>query len=54
LEALGFSGTPAAGDTIVWTTNPAELPIWETLTVPALATPLGNAGLYSYLDCETI
>ena len=54
LEAAGFSGTPAAGDTIVWTTNPAELPIWETLTIPALATPLGNAGLYSYLDAETI
>lgn len=54
LEAAGFSGTPAAGDTIVWTTNPAELPIWETLVVPALAVPLGNAGLYSYLDAETI
>ena len=54
LEAAGFSGTPAAGDTIVWITNPAELPIWETLTIPALATPLGNAGLYSYLDAETI
>lgn len=53
LESAGWAGTWASGDTVVFTTVPAELPIWETLVVPALADPLGNGGFYSFLDCET-
>ena len=53
LPASGWAGTWAAGDTITFTTIPAEISIWETLTVPAGAAAVGNAGFYSYLDGET-
>jgi hypothetical protein len=53
LRVAGLSGTPVANDTIVFRTLPAEIAIWETLTVPADADPIGNGGFYSYLDCET-
>lgn len=43
LEAAGFSGTWADGDTIVFNTTPAAFPIWQKRVVPAGAASLtGN------------
>ncbi len=42
LEYAGFSGTWAGGDTIVWQTHPASIPIWEKRVVPALAASLSG------------
>ncbi len=53
LPASGWAGTWAAGDTVTFVTNPAEISVWETLIVPAGAAAVGNAGFYSYLDGET-
>ncbi len=53
LEAAGHSASQSAGETLIFTTNPAAINIWQTLTVPAGASPVGTAGLYVYMDVET-
>lgn len=35
LRSAGFGGTWANGNTIVWQTHPAAVPIWETRVIPA-------------------
>lgn len=48
LEAAGFSGTWAAGDTIVFHTHPASTAIWQKRVVPALASSIaGNKTIVS-------
>lgn len=53
LAAAGWAGTWATGDTLIFTTNPAAINVWETLIVPANADPIGTGGFYSFLDIET-
>lgn len=53
LPATGHEGTESAGDQLVFITAPAAINVWETLTVPAGADPIGSGGLYSYLDVES-
>lgn len=44
LESTGFGGTWATGDTIVFQTHPAAVPIWEKRIVPAACGSLsGNS-----------
>jgi len=42
LAAVGWGGTWAAGDTIVFQTHPAAVPIWEKRVVPAGASSLSG------------
>ncbi len=42
LEYLGFGGTWAPGDTIVFQTHPSAVPIWEKRDVPPLAASLSG------------
>ncbi len=42
LQAAGWGGTWAGGDTIVFSTHPAAIPIWEKRVVPAGAASLAN------------
>jgi hypothetical protein len=44
LASAGFGGTWANGNTIVWQTHPAAIPVWETHVIPAGTSSLaGNA-----------
>jgi hypothetical protein len=42
LEALGWGGTWATGETIVFQTHPASQPLWEKRVVPAGCASLAN------------
>ncbi len=42
LEAAGWGGTWTAGDTVVFTTHPAAIALWEKRVVPAGAASLSN------------
>jgi hypothetical protein len=42
MQAAGFTGTWVAGDTIVFTTHPAAVPLWFKRVVPAGAAALAN------------
>ena len=53
LEAAGFGGTWAAGETIVFKTHPAAVPIWERRDVPAGAASLSNNSILLAISGES-
>ena len=53
LEYLGFSGTFAAGDTIVFQTHPASIPIWLKRVVPAGSASMANNKNVTVLSGES-
>lgn len=53
LEPAGFSGTWAAGDTIVFTTDPAAVPIWYKRIIPAGAASLTGDKVIVGIDGES-
>lgn len=53
LQAAAFSGTWASGDTIVFTSHPAAVPIWVKRVVPAAADSYTSNGAWLELDGET-
>ncbi len=53
LEAAGFGGTWASGDTIVFQTHPPAIPVWETRVVPAGAGSMAGNGITAVLEGET-
>ncbi len=53
LESAGFGGTWAAGDTIVFQTHPAAVPIWEKRVVPAGAASFANNAIIIVMAGES-
>lgn len=54
LEATGFGGTWASGDTIVFQTHPPAIPIHEIRTIPAACGSMAGDGITSCLEVETV
>ncbi|MBF0427066.1 MAG: hypothetical protein HQL66_14730 [Magnetococcales bacterium] len=54
LSALAWTGSWSTGDTVVFTTHPADLPYWEVLVVPAGTSSIGNSGSNIALDGESV
>ncbi len=50
LQAAGWGGTWAPGDTVVFTTHPAAVPVWEKRVVPAGCNSV--AGDQAVIVCE--
>lgn len=53
LDNDGFSGTWQAGDTIVFQTHPAAVPLWMKRIVPAAAAPTAASTAVLVMDGET-
>jgi len=53
LEFEGFGGTWAAGNTIVFQTHPAAVPIWEKRVVPAGVSSLANNKVTAVITGES-
>ena len=53
LDFEGFGGTWAAGNTIVFQTHPAAVPIWEKRVVPAASASLANNKVTSCVSGES-
>jgi len=53
LRASGFGGTWAVGDTIVFQTHPAAIPIWQKRAIPIGATSVSNNDYTVRLKGET-
>ena len=43
LPAAGWSGTWQTGDTLSWSTAPADMPVWLSRTVPAGTSPASSS-----------
>jgi len=54
LEAAGWGGTWAAGETIVFQTHPSAIAVWETRVVPAAASSMAGNGITAVLEGETV
>lgn len=52
--AAGWAGTWAAGDTIVFQTHPAAVPIWVDRTTPAGAAVIASSTQTMVCDCESV
>ena len=54
LNFAGWGGTPAAGNTLVFQTHPAAIPIWEKKVTPAGASSITGNNVYLIWSGETL
>lgn len=54
LEFEGWGGTPAAGNTLVFQTHPASVPLWEKRVVPAGCSSIAGNNVYLVAEGETL
>lgn len=53
MEAAGWGGSWTTGNTVVFTTNPASIPLWEKRVIPAGANSLSGDKVVMGLDGES-
>jgi len=53
MDAAGYSGTYASGDTITFTTSPCAIPVWYKRIVPAGASSLSGDSVIVGIDGES-
>lgn len=54
LVSTGWGGTPAAGNTLVFQTHPAAIPLWEKRVVPAGASSIAGNNVYLVWSGESL